>query len=368
MSTDLAPKQPTLDQELDRSTLYQVVTTGDTSAMTPDQKLQYYKVMCEGAGLDPRTVPFQFIKTNQGERIYATKSATNQLGLRHKVSCEITKQEIMRDVLMISVKAKTPDDRFTDEIGAVTVGELKGDAFANALMKCATKAKRRAVLSHCGLGVMDESEAETMGGAQATYVPQFPVDEKGQQPQLRPNPAPQQAATAPQAAPAPQPTPAPQPAPAARKPPAKKKPEEATTVEVKPQPPTPAAAAPAPAPIPAAAPAPAPSHAPGGRPTRTQRVNACCAKAGTSLDNGFKFLGRSLMVQDLGKANPVKMEGCIRAMEAFVATEEARVSQALINNEIPAWIDETQWHAFTNKFMELLALKTGEVEQLAGKR
>ena len=258
MSTDLAPKQPTLDQELDHSTLYQVVTTGDTSAMTPDQKLQYYKVMCEGAGLDPRTVPFQFIKTNQGERIYATKSATNQLGLRHKVSCEITKQEIMRDVLMISVKAKTPDDRFTDEIGAVTVGELKGDAFANALMKCATKAKRRAVLSHCGLGVMDESESETMGGAQATYVPQFPVDEKGQQPQplriprrsKRPRPRRRHPLRNPRQHPSPL---------RPRGSPAKKKPEEATTVEVKPQPPTPAAAAPAPAPIPAAAPAPAPS-------------------------------------------------------------------------------------------------------------
>lgn len=365
MSTELAPKQPALDQELDRATLYQVVTTGDTSAMTPDQKLQYYKVMCEGAGLDPRTVPFQFIKTNQGERIYATKSATNQLGLRHKVSCEITKQEILRDVLLISVKATTPDNRFTDEVGAVPVGDLKGDAFANAIMKSVTKAKRRAVLSHCGLGVMDESEADTMGGAQATYVPQLPVDEKGQQPQLPASPAPQQAAPAPQPAPAP----APQPAPAARRPPSRKKPEEAAPAEAKPQPvapapaPPPAASAPAPA-----APAPAPAHTPAGRPTRTQRVNACCAKAGTSLDNGFKFLGRALMVEDLGKANPVKMEGCIRAIEAFVAAEEPRVSQALINNEVPAWMDANQWKAFTNKFMELLALKTGEVEQLAGKR
>lgn len=39
---------------------------------------------------------------------------------------------------------------------------------ANALMKAETKAKRRVTLSICGLGLLDESEIDTMKGAE-TY-------------------------------------------------------------------------------------------------------------------------------------------------------------------------------------------------------
>jgi hypothetical protein len=44
--------------------------------------------------------------------------------------------------------------------GAVSVQGLKGEALANALMKAETKAKRRATLSICGLGFLDETEIE----------------------------------------------------------------------------------------------------------------------------------------------------------------------------------------------------------------
>jgi hypothetical protein len=37
-------------------------------------------------------------------------------------------------------------------------------------MKCVTKAKRRAVLSLCGLGMMDELELETVAGAKPMYA------------------------------------------------------------------------------------------------------------------------------------------------------------------------------------------------------
>ena len=53
-------------------------------------------------------------------------------------------------------------DRYTDEDGAVTIDGLKGDALANAIMKAATKAKRRAVLALLGLNMLDESELETI--------------------------------------------------------------------------------------------------------------------------------------------------------------------------------------------------------------
>jgi len=47
--------------------------------------------------------------------------------------------------------------------GAVCIKNLKGDDLANAIMKAETKAKRRATLSICGLGILDESETDTIG-------------------------------------------------------------------------------------------------------------------------------------------------------------------------------------------------------------
>jgi hypothetical protein len=48
----------------------------------------------------------------------------------------------------------------------VTVGGLKGESKANAMMKAETKAKRRVTLSICGLGMLDETEVETIPSAQ----------------------------------------------------------------------------------------------------------------------------------------------------------------------------------------------------------
>ena len=47
--------------------------------------------------------------------------------------------------------------------GAVNINGLKGEALANAMMKAETKAKRRATLSLCGLGLMDELEVSDAG-------------------------------------------------------------------------------------------------------------------------------------------------------------------------------------------------------------
>jgi len=59
-----------------------------------------------------------------------------------------------------------PDGRFTDSIGAVNITGLKGDNLANAMMKSETKAKRRATLDLLGLGILDETETETIPMAQ----------------------------------------------------------------------------------------------------------------------------------------------------------------------------------------------------------
>jgi len=54
--------------------------------------------------------------------------------------------------------------------GAVVIGNLKGEAKANAIMKAETKAKRRVTLSICGMGWTDESEIDSIPNARPVDV------------------------------------------------------------------------------------------------------------------------------------------------------------------------------------------------------
>lgn len=154
-----------LKTEIDRDSLFALITNGDASKLTQDQKLQYYRARCEAAGLDYRAQPFQFIKLNGKEVLYALKSCTDQLAGKHGIVCEIVDQATDKDVRVVTVRAKSKDGKQTDEIGAVSVKGFVQDALANAYMKAVTKAKRRAILSLCGLGLLDETEVETIPGA-----------------------------------------------------------------------------------------------------------------------------------------------------------------------------------------------------------
>jgi len=135
---------------------------GDLSKLSPEQKLSYYKSVCESVGLNPLTNPFSYIVLNDRETLYANKSCTDQLRKIHKVSVEIVKRENMSGTYVVTARAYLPDGRYDESIGAVNLGNLKGDNLANALMKGETKAKRRVTLSICGLSMLDETEVETI--------------------------------------------------------------------------------------------------------------------------------------------------------------------------------------------------------------
>lgn len=146
--------------------LEQVVVNGDISKLTPQQRVDYYTMRCEAAGLDPRTQPFSYITLQGKLTLYATKTATEQLCEKRGLSVEIVNEGFVNDLYRVQARVAGKDGRRSDNIGVVTVTNLKGDALANAMMKSVTKAYRRAVLSHCGLGMLDESEIETIPGAQ----------------------------------------------------------------------------------------------------------------------------------------------------------------------------------------------------------
>lgn len=152
-----APTDPAIIESL--------VVNGDCSRLTPVQRVAYYKMRCEAAGVDPRTQPFEFIVLNGKLRLYALKGCTDQLSANHGIVCEILSQSTDGGARVVTVRARSRDGRQTEEIGAVPVAGLSGENLCNAMMKAVTKAKRRAILSLCGLGMLDETEVASVAGA-----------------------------------------------------------------------------------------------------------------------------------------------------------------------------------------------------------
>lgn len=143
-----------------------VVLDGDLSRLSPPQMLAYYKSVCESVGLNPLTKPFDFLKLSGKLVLYAKRDATDQLRKLHGVSIERVEREIVEGIYSVTAYAKDKTGRTDIAIGAVALGDLKGEARANAVMKAETKAKRRVTLSICGLGMLDETETGSIPGAQ----------------------------------------------------------------------------------------------------------------------------------------------------------------------------------------------------------
>ncbi len=137
-----------------------VVIKGDLAKLTPTERANYYSTVCKSLGLNPLTKPFEFITLNGKLVLYALRACTDQLRGIHGVSVIEMTDADREGVHIVSVKVVNRDGRTDMARGAVSIGGLKGEALANALMKAETKAKRRATLSICGLGFLDETEIE----------------------------------------------------------------------------------------------------------------------------------------------------------------------------------------------------------------
>jgi len=171
-----------LKEELDPKVIESIVINGDLSKLAPPQKVAYYNYRCQNAGLDPAAKPFDLLKLNGKEVLYANASATQQLCAIHRLSTQITHRERVDDIYLVSCRVTGADGRVSENQGAVSIANARGDALANAILKATTKAIRRAVLSHCGLGMLDETEVETIPGARAEplVIPDTP---RGDHPQ-----------------------------------------------------------------------------------------------------------------------------------------------------------------------------------------
>ena len=155
----------------------------DLSGFTAKDRMKYYMRVCETLGLNPLTGPFAYITLNGELKLYAKKDATDQLRRIYQISVKVTDRSVDDGIYTVSVQTSDPSGREDEDIGAVVMiypqhyweydnrskqrvrkahpkaGKLfEGEDKANAMMKATTKAKRRATLSHCGLGFLDESE------------------------------------------------------------------------------------------------------------------------------------------------------------------------------------------------------------------
>jgi hypothetical protein len=166
MTTVPAATEP-VDQLLER-----VVILGDLSKLTTGDRNRYYARVCRDLGLSPSTQPFAYL-TLQGKTVlYATKGCTDQLRAIHKISIEIIARELVDGIYTVRARSLDPSGRHDEDEGIVPLPDnVKGEFRSNLMMKATTKAKRRVTLSHCGLGMLDESEIDSIRDAKIEPAP-----------------------------------------------------------------------------------------------------------------------------------------------------------------------------------------------------
>lgn len=144
------------------SIMERVLLTGDLSKLTSRERVDYYAKVCESVGLNPLTKPFAYITLNGKLTLYALRDATDQLRKLHGVSLTIKERTERDGVCVVTATAVDKSGRVDESTGAVSIQNLRGEALCNALMKAETKAKRRVTLSIVGLGMLDETELDTI--------------------------------------------------------------------------------------------------------------------------------------------------------------------------------------------------------------
>ena len=147
---------------IDQNAIEAALMDGDLSRLSAEEKLSHYQMVCKTVGLNPLTKPFQYITLNGKLQMYALKGATDQLRKIYKIDCEVVKTETVNGLYIVQVKVKDKYGRVDEDMGFAKIENLNGDALGNAMLKAVTKAKRRATLSMCGLGMLDEDEVNSI--------------------------------------------------------------------------------------------------------------------------------------------------------------------------------------------------------------
>lgn len=160
-----------------------IVLRGDLSALTEEQLTRYYASLCESLGLDVRFKPFDFILSQGKKVLYANRACTDMLAKLHGITREIIDGprfvELDKTKAIICIaRATSPSGRQETATAVVPANDP-----INGIMKCETKAKRRATLAILGLGLLDHTELETIPGIK---LPQDAPQSSGEAPTIVP--------------------------------------------------------------------------------------------------------------------------------------------------------------------------------------
>jgi len=120
--TQLATQTPITAQ-----TIETVLIGGDLSKLSPEQRVSYYRNVCESIGLNPLTKPFEYINLNGKLTLYARKDATDQLRSLNGVSIERPEIQFTDGLIIATVSGYDRDGRKDADVGVVKETDMRGD-------------------------------------------------------------------------------------------------------------------------------------------------------------------------------------------------------------------------------------------------
>ncbi len=146
------------------------LNTGDLSGFTEEEIDVIYRGMCDKYGLDVQFRPFDLISFKGKLCLYMTSKGVDQLAYVKNISRVATEGPEVRTfdgkkMVYCKVIATLPTGR--KESSTAAIG-YTGNVADTDIMKCETKAKRRATLAVLSLGVFVEDEVDSLPGA--TYA------------------------------------------------------------------------------------------------------------------------------------------------------------------------------------------------------
>lgn len=157
-----APAAPMTPQSLvaDLGSLERILLQGDLAGLNADDRIDYYRKVCATVGLNPLTKPFEYLVLDGKLVLYATRNCSDQLCFIHRLSVAIVSCNEENELMIVRARVTAPDGRSNEAMGVVDLKGMSGKFRANAMMRAETKAKRRAIMSMCGLSFIDETEVE----------------------------------------------------------------------------------------------------------------------------------------------------------------------------------------------------------------
>ena len=149
--------------------LQQLVTTGDLSGLSKEDRVRVFVKAHEAIGADPHLRLFQFIRMPNGSvLLYPRKECAEFLRQKHNATCHLSEERYIPELNIYYTQYRASmNGRYSDNVGVVELPDgMKGEKAANAIMKAHTKGQRRATFSLFALSDMEEGE----GGGRVVLV------------------------------------------------------------------------------------------------------------------------------------------------------------------------------------------------------